>query len=228
MIWLASFPRSGNTFFRNILFEVYGIKSIEFHTNKSKELDPDWSKYTFVKTHLLPSQLPESTKIFRSVYLIRDGRDATISLAHHRKNIKKIERSFYQNIIEITFGIGNMYRCSWGKHVKEWESVADVIIKFEDLIVDPIGEMEKLRKIIDLPSPNHDKVPTFESQKAGFVKYGADKLKSKNEIVRSKSFDSFFRAGKIGGYKKEMPLILLLLFSAVNFFTLRKYYKKDK
>ena len=30
MLWLASFPRSGNTFFRIILHEVYGVETTEF------------------------------------------------------------------------------------------------------------------------------------------------------------------------------------------------------
>ena len=40
MIWLASYPRSGNTFFRIVLSEVYGIESSTFHHESDYPVDP--------------------------------------------------------------------------------------------------------------------------------------------------------------------------------------------
>ena len=50
MIWLASFPRSGNTFFRNVLFDVYGIESGIFKPKSTKQAP---KHYQVVKTHML-------------------------------------------------------------------------------------------------------------------------------------------------------------------------------
>jgi len=84
MIWLASYPRSGNTFFRIILHEVYGIKSVAYTGPFMEKGDYSPEEYPVIKTHLLPDQLPEDDKT-PSIYLVRDGRDAIVSMAHHKK-----------------------------------------------------------------------------------------------------------------------------------------------
>ena len=82
MIWLASFPRSGNTFFRIILYEVYGIESSAFHRDPNRKLNLHYDRYPVVKTHLLPNQLIPDDSNIPAVYLVRDGRDALVSMAH--------------------------------------------------------------------------------------------------------------------------------------------------
>ncbi len=87
MIWIASFPRSGNTFVRNILHEVYGLESSEYHQEEDYHLDANYVSYPFVKTHLLPSQLDPSDPDIKAVYIVRDGRDTMVSIAHQRSDI---------------------------------------------------------------------------------------------------------------------------------------------
>ena len=74
MILLSSFPRSGNTFLRNILFEVYGMESSEFYLDTTHPLADDFMTYPVVKTHELPSCLSNFDSDITTVYLVRDGR----------------------------------------------------------------------------------------------------------------------------------------------------------
>ena len=210
MIWLASFPRSGNTFFRNILFEVYGISSGHYHLGKNKKINPDFDSFAVVKTHLLAYQLPKEYKSIKSIYLIRDGRDASVSLAHHRKDIKKINKKYLLHLFEIVLGIGNSFSGGWSNHVNEWANSASIIIKYEDLINDPIEQMERLRNIMNLPEPQIEKLPTFMSQKKGLSKYGTGN--TKNESEKKNKANKFYRRGVAGSYKDEMPKFLQLLF----------------
>ena len=210
MIWLASYPRSGNTFFRNILFEVYGITSTSYHLGKNKPLDPDFANYPIVKTHLLPFQLPLEYRSLKSIYLVRDGRDAAVSLAHHRKDIKQKGSSFLKNLFEIIIGIGSGFPGGWSRHVNEWGSHSDIIIKYEDLIKNPRQQVERLGEIMVLPTPNWDKLPTFESQKKGDIKYTIERSKTDSE--KKELTTIFFRRGISGSYKDEMPKVLQLLF----------------
>jgi glycosyltransferase involved in cell wall biosynthesis len=204
MIWLASFPRSGNTFFRNVLYEVYGLESSTFHHEKGYFLDPKYASYPFVKTHLLPSQLIPNDATIPKVYLVRDGRDALISLAHHRKDIVEPGTDFEVNLLEAILAADGSYFGGWSENVKQWTQVADIVIRYEDLIQDPIKEVEKLRKIIDLPPPQIEKLPTFESLKFGNPQYGSGvnlKVRPDNpEELAAKNF----RKGKKGGWKQEM------------------------
>ena len=227
MIWLASYPRSGNTFFRNVLFEVYGIPSSYYHLGKKRKLDLDFASFAVVKTHLLPHQLPAEYQSAKSIYLIRDGRDATVSLAHHRKEIKKIEKNYLLNLFEVILGIGDNFPGGWSRHVSDWGNNASIIIKYEDLINDPITQMERLKSIIDLPDPQIEKLPTFQSQKKGFSKYGSGNTtnKSKKKNIANK----FYRRGIVGSYKDEMPKLFQLLFWLKHKKQMKiyQYYKND-
>ena len=208
MIWLASFPRSGNTFFRNVLFEVYGIQSSTYHKDPNRKVDPNYTSYKVVKTHLLPHQLEPKDSNIPAVYIVRDGRDALVSLAHHRKDIVEPGTDFENNLLECLVAKGGSHFGGWSQNVLQWSERAHIIIKFEDLIEDPIREVEKLRQIMDLPPPQEDKLPNFESLKFGRPQYGggqADKFDSK----RNKSH---FRKGKIGGYQDEMSMDIQRLF----------------
>lgn len=207
MIWLASFPRSGNTFFRNVLHEVYGIKSSTYHKDPHRRLDENYNKYQVVKTHLLPHELDYKPGETKSVYIIRDGRDSLVSIAHHRKDIVVPGSDFYNNLIDAILSKNGSFFGGWSENVRQWTEMADIIIRFEDLIKDPVKEIEKLRAIIDLPQPDLEKIPTFKSLKFGKPAYGGG-----NKRFDSSLAQRHFRKGKVGSHKEEMPPELEELF----------------
>lgn len=212
MVWLASFPRSGNTFFRNVLYEVYGIESSTFHMEENYYLDPEYHTYPVIKTHLLPDQLIPNDPKIPKVYLVRDGRDALVSIAHHRKDIIEPGTDFKVNLLEAILASGGSYFGGWSENVRRWLAVADVVIRFEDLINDPIREIEKLRPILDLPNPDVSKLPTFEKLKFGKPKYGAGTQYQHQHLSPEALAKVNFRKGSAGSYKEEMPPEYLELF----------------
>lgn len=197
MISLVSYPRSGNTFLRNVLHKVYGIESKTFH-DEAHGPDEGWEQSPVVKTHLLPHQLPESLRKRPIVYLIRDGRDATVSLAHHRCDVIDPGSDFSQNLREATYAAEGSHFSGWSHHTKTWVRQADIIIRFEDLIREPITQIERLRPYLDLPKPDRDNLPTFEDLKAGKAEYGTG-----NAIGKDLS-QFWFRKGKVNAWKSEM------------------------
>ena len=219
MIWLASFPRSGNTFFRNVLYEVYGIESSTYHQDPTRDLDSNFSSYPVVKTHSLPKRLPAELRDAKSVYIIRDGRDSLVSMAHHRKDIVAPGSDYYVNLLLATLALNESYFGGWSRNVQDWTQKADIIIRFEDLIQDPIKEIEKLRAIIDLPAPNLDKLPTFEQLKFGRPRYGGGRRK---KFLPSR-VQKHFRRGKIGSWQDEMPAEIEQLFYKIHGSTLAQY-----
>ncbi|OAV44831.1 glycosyltransferase [Lewinella sp. 4G2] len=218
MLWLASFPRSGNTFFRNVLHEVYGIESSTFHLDSTRKVDDNFASYRVVKTHLLPGQLPEETQDWPAVYIVRDGRDSLVSIAHHRKDIVAPGTDFYNNLIEATLAQNGSFFGGWSENVRQWTERAAVVIRFQDLIADPIREVEKLRTVIDLPQPDRSKLPTFKSLREGEPAYGGGKGAKFNPANNRKHF----RKGKVGGYKEDLTPELYRLLMAVHGPTLQK------
>ncbi len=99
IVWLASYPRSGNTFFRILLHRLYGFPNYSIYNRDltPKELESlptadmvgetlwpgSWEMMAesrevfFVKTHEMPPD-----QVHPAIYIVRDGRDALVSYAH--------------------------------------------------------------------------------------------------------------------------------------------------
>lgn len=205
MIWIASFPRSGNTFVRNILHDVYGLSSGEFHREKDHPLDKNYADNPFVKTHLLPDYLDPADPNVKSIYLVRDGRDAIVSIAHQRTDIVAPGSDFYENLKAAIFAEKESFFGGWSHNAAAWIERADLIIRYEDLLLDPIGQIERIRRIYDLPEADLSKMPSFEKLKRGEAAYGSRKSWGYSEEESRTLADKAFRKGITGNWKTEMP-----------------------
>ncbi len=205
MLWLASYPRSGSTFFRNVLMEVYGIESSTYHDETDYPLDADFHKYPIVKTHLRPSQLPHNLGDAPAIYLVRDGRDCAVSLAWYKKQLLEPTSDLQTNLIEATKASHGSYFGGWSEHVREWKTKAVLIIKFEELIEKPIECLERLRPWIDLPKPSYDKLPKFDDLRSKDFTYGSGLEHGFDQQDRKRWREGKFRRGKVGAWLDEMP-----------------------
>jgi hypothetical protein len=212
LIWIASYPRSGNTFFRHVLTQIYRVASFEKyawgpdHTplalegfeqlaklNLSLAEMRESSRPYFIKTHDLPDDDSPA------VYLVRDGRDALISHAHFVLEYDlKVEnpgpirfRETLRALIETDSSFGG-----WSENVRAWtsRSAPTAIVRFEDLVSDPQGSVRRAMGELAFPSP--------QTPVAGLLTF--DELR--------RSYPTFFRQGKVGSWRKEMPHDLHELF----------------
>ena len=223
MIFLSSFPRSGNTFLRNILFEVYGLESSEFYLENSHTLDDDLRAYPFIKTHELPSTLHEFDPNIPAVYLVRDGRDSVCSMAHHRSDLISPGSDYRQNLKEAIIAARGSFFGGWSRNAEDWLERADLVIRFETLIRDPIGTVEKIRKVYPLPEPVVENLPTFKTLKFGIPKYGHGINPNASDEEKVEKSGKFFRQGKTGGWKEDMPDDLHDLFWSYHGETMEKF-----
>lgn len=229
MIWLASFPRSGNTFFRIILYEVYGIESGEFHMEEDYPVEAGYDKYPVVKTHLLPHQLVPDDPAIPAVYLVRDGRDALVSMAAQRKDLIAPGSDFEKNLRDAIVSAEGSFFGGWSTNVTEWGKRASIVIRFEDLIINPIECVERIRPLIDLPEPRLDRNPTFEDLKTKEFKYGSGLERGFPPEERALRREKFFRRGKAGSWKDEMPDDLHELFWKLHGKTMETMgYKRER
>jgi hypothetical protein len=204
MIWLASYPRSGNTFFRIVLSEVYGIESRTYHREAAYPVDEDYDKYPVVKTHLLPRQLVPDDPDIPAVYLVRDGRDVVVSMAHQRKDIIAKDSDFTQNLEAVILAKKGSHFGGWSKNIVQWLQRAEIVIRFEDLIKNPIECVERLRPIIELPEPKIERVPSFEELRSRDFKYGSGLEHGFSKEEREVQRRNFFRRGKVGSWREDM------------------------
>lgn len=179
-IWLASYPRSGNTFFRILLNQVYDLKTYSLYDDdlftKSENLHqfskvigynqlPSWSEMAsstqpfIIKTHYLPfDEHP-------AIYLVRDGRDVLVSYAHYILSFSDSRSGWKTKAHKLLSLIGfNQYNRvlknliingpngGWSQHVDQWNQRSNTVtLKFEDLVKNPVEQVEKSLQIIGLP-----------------------------------------------------------------------------
>ena len=137
--WLASYPRSGNTYLRTILFNCFGIKTASIYPNdlggnktlenfvghiehnQNKTITFQKGSIPIIKTHKLNQD--EN----RSIYIIRDGRAASVSLWN-----------FYGKKIPIKdIILGNHPFGIWKDHLISWNPLKrpnTLLIKYEDIL----------------------------------------------------------------------------------------------
>lgn len=212
IVWIASYPRSGNTLLRIMLNNVFGVKTYSIHNDEldiganqktsdvvghlclDKELDLDQlrssEEYVYIKTHLLPDKkIHERDKV---IYLIRDGRESIVSYHHYIKNFAKRD----VNLLAII--CGKVVYGGWGRHVKRWNPkhrLNTIYIRFEDIILDKEKHIDIISKFLNI-TPRSSSYPSFEQLNA----------------INPK----FFRSGKTDSWKKEFGLLDHWIFWLVN------------
>ena len=165
-IWLASYPRSGNTLVRTILFQCFNLKTGSVYTedfagnkkleeyvghieqNEDRSISFPEGNLPIIKTHALHKGENYT------IYVIRDGRAAAASFWEFTN--PKVPMS---NIIEGKHKFGR-----WCDHLNFWNPLMrpnTLLMKYEDILDDLDSTLMILsnfleREIIsnDLPSRN--------------------------------------------------------------------------
>ena len=107
----------------------------------------------------MPSKLNEFDPNIPAVYLVRDGRDSVCSMAHHRSDLVSPGSDYVKNLRTAIIAAKGSFFGGWSRNAEDWLERADLVIRFEDLIRDPIGTVEKIRKVYALPKPVVENLP---------------------------------------------------------------------
>lgn len=204
IVWLASFPRSGNTFLRILLNRLYGVQSsvvydvdgvaerlgrgfVGFESRPASYGDMrSSSTIHFVKTHRQRDSDVDAGD--RAICLVRDGRDCLVSWARMESEAEPdLYESKLREMIDRTGPIGTG---SWGANVLSWlvpEMPNRVILRYEELTADPEAATRRIVSdlVPDLRPVEDASVPDFATLRA--------------------TDDGFFRRGLVGSYRDELP-----------------------
>lgn len=156
IVWLASYPRSGNSLLANLIKHYYSVNLFSIYEDTDKAvgytyLAPDElaeaavsKNIYFVKTHELPGD------DFPAVYLVRDGRDVVVSYAHYIINNSinlpdpRPENIFFW-ALDALINSSDQFS-GWDNHVTSWTSRSGrtVVLRYEELI-DPRLQLEQVQ-----------------------------------------------------------------------------------
>ena len=158
-IWLASYPRSGNTLMRAILYQCFGVSSTSVHVNDLGGLH-DLERYVghfetagdcgcgtctplVVKTHHPP---PDAGP---AIYVVRDGRAAAVSLWEFYGRCKTLREVI----------AGGSHFGFWADHVEAWRPWArprTLLVRYEDMTGDLPGVLAALGAFLGLPATSRE------------------------------------------------------------------------
>jgi glycosyltransferase involved in cell wall biosynthesis/SAM-dependent methyltransferase len=200
IIWLASYPRTGNTLLRMMLKSVFERETYSKYDDPfdigadpataqlvgHRNLPEKWSdayahmrdseELFLVKTH----EPPEDDG--RAVYITRDGRAACVSYYNYIKTYMPGSEA-----VEMGDVIAGFVRYgSWSRHLDAWrplERPRTLVLRFEELLKDPQPAIARLAEFCGI-EPKHEWVNDFAAaQKVNprFFRQGSAE-KSRSEI----------------------------------------------
>lgn len=147
LIWLASFPRSGNSLLRTIFNRCFGLATYSKYECTNDYTNAEIATFmgacpyegrldeflamarssdavTVVKTH----EGPESDD--PAIYIVRNGLIATDSYRHYLEKIENVKFSWNQIVDGVSFP-------TWSEHIERWSPMTrpnTLFLRYEDIL----------------------------------------------------------------------------------------------
>lgn len=208
-VFIVGYPKSGNTWMQSLMAGlIYGIDTQYLSDKLAQEIVPDvharsfyhrFGQINFFKSHYLPQQHYKSV-----IYLVRDARDVMVSYYHYNQNVGK-----YNSLEQMVYEEKGI-PCAWQKHVKQWllnpYNSNIMYVRYEDLLDNPVETLAKVCEFVNLDR----NISTIKKViKGNSIEKMREKSKKYNGMGHRKwegmKAQKFFRNGKTGAYKEEMP-----------------------
>lgn len=209
-IWFASFPKSGTSWFRLILWNIISLQErageeVDYRTidempalGETNLLLP-WryqSLPRIIKTHR-PYRSPLFDRPQKSILLIRDPRDIMVSYYQMAQATKaswgRFEGDFSTFLRHPRFGLE-----AWFRHYVSWQPIATTQVTYEALRGDTLTELQRVLNELNISVKQE--VLTQAIERASF-----DRMQRVEKAVGigNRRFDEtfqFVRSGKSGGW----------------------------
>jgi len=206
-VFLASYPRSGSTWLRFMLFESLlgessgfnsvnqAIPDVKLHRD-SLPLTPGGSR--LIKTHEVYH--PEYRK---AVYLVRDPRDVALSEYAYQTALGLVDQSLDDFLERFLQDRVNPF-ASWRAHVESWLTAPLhkeqlLVLRFEGLRTDTVKTITRIAEFLGL-TPDEHRIRraiadnTVERMRA----------KEKEAPQRASKRGQFIRSGSVGGWRANL------------------------
>lgn len=164
IVWLASYPRSGNTFLRVVLNQALGQATYSIYDDLQDIAADDATaavvghqplprgfsidkaraakRRYLIKTHELA---PEHAD--KAIYVVRDGRASIWSYKNYRRDYELPDQPLSE------FFEGKVMFGSWGDHLRSWQPSKrpdTLLLHFESLVKHPAEAAAKIASFLNL------------------------------------------------------------------------------
>jgi hypothetical protein len=203
IVWVASYPRSGNTWFNIVLARLSDVPRADLYDVPPHARREFVSALGSVRTlHALKTHDLPAGDTFPAIYVVRDGRDALVSHAHfmlftrYKVPVGADPPRFTRLLRRLITGQLRGGFGSWSDHVRRWTAHVGpaAVVRYEELIRDPVRVVRAAWQAAsgDALRPQDVSLPTF------------DELHAREPW--------FYRKGREGAWRDEMSDELHALF----------------
>lgn len=191
-LFVASYPRSGNTLVRSILWNCFGLRSNSRYDETTtmlanREIANMVGAVGTETVHHVSALVREQGTVphkthdlssaeqdMPAIYIIRDGREVMCSyLAYEQRRVKDGIVTMEEVIRgQVEFG-------SWSEHIRAWnvfDRPKTLVLRYEDMLADVGHCTERIGAFIGI-KPLKKSIPAFEAYKSalpGFFRSGTN------------------------------------------------------
>jgi hypothetical protein len=151
LVWLASYPRSGNTLLRAVLKECLGLSTFSLHDDGDRRVFATPSLCEAVghearvgtNEALLDSALSSPSPVVvkthepplldaKTIRVVRNGQSALVSYYHFLNDVEHVPATM-ESVIR-----GQVYAGSWSNHHRAWRDMSSTtLVRYERLVEAP-------------------------------------------------------------------------------------------
>ena len=211
-VFLASYPRSGNTWMRFLLYELLTGKPTDYaavrrtipyvgYHRGAVALLEDGGRV--IKTHELWRNAYRGK---RAIYIVRDARDVAISEHKFRTRNGAYNKDFDSFVEEFLEGRVQRFG-SWSAHVASWldgdpGSGRLHVVRFEELRADTAGVMSRVLEFLGVSRSRAEVEAAVEANSVESMRRKEDASTMKKRIAKSPPSESrFVNKGAVGGWR---------------------------
>jgi len=214
--FIASYPRSGNTWTRFLIANLMHPERPVTFANIETVI-PDATALSSRKLKRVPRpRLIKTHEYFepryrRVIYLVSDPRDVVLSLYNFRRKYRSVDDSYpIERYVAERFLPGDL-DVSWGEHVGSWlgtrmNQPGFLLVRYEDLLQYPPRELYRLASFLGIAASTETLSQAIERSSANRLRQ-LEKVEHETWITtKGKRADVPFIAEAVaGGWKRKLP-----------------------
>lgn len=205
-VFVASYPRSGNTWLRFMLYEILVGESTFKNVH---ELVPDIGQQDQARPvfadggRLIKTHEPFRPAYKKAIYLVRDVRDVALSEFAYQKALGLVPDDFETYLQRFLRGVVNPFG-SWVEHVSSWMKAQDekraniLLVRYDEMRRSPEDSLAGMMEFMELP------VQREKIQRA-IANNSVEKMRAKEKVNPQKASarGRFIREGSVGGWSQS-------------------------
>ena len=214
--FIASYPRSGNTWTRFLIANlIYPERPVTFAN--IEKIIPDATALSSRELKRVPRpRLIKTHEYFepryrKVIYVVRDPRDIAVSLYNFRRKYRSVDDSYpIEQYIAKRFLPGDL-DVSWGEHVGSWlgtrmDQPGFLLVRYEDLLQDPTRELWRVAGFLGIPTSTEMLSQAIERSSANRLRH-LEKVEHEAWVTtKGKRADVPFIAEAVAGtWKQKLP-----------------------